>query len=97
MSFGRPYIMSIYGCIHDGWLLIRNTKSAFDMTFLCHLLGTGRMIEQYKSLAAGSTVNNLSKELVGNARISFPILREQRIIGKMAETIDNLITLHQRE
>jgi restriction endonuclease S subunit len=97
MSFGRPYIMSIYGCIHDGWLLIRNTKSAFNLTFLCHLLGTGQMIEQYKSLAAGSTVNNLSKELVGNAQISFPVLREQRIIGKMAETIDNLITLHQRE
>lgn len=24
MSFGRPYIMAIDGCIHDGWLLIRD-------------------------------------------------------------------------
>ena len=24
MSFGKPYIMAINGCIHDGWLAIRN-------------------------------------------------------------------------
>lgn len=40
MSFGKPYIMGIDGCIHDGWLLIRNTYKVFDLTFLCHLLGT---------------------------------------------------------
>ena len=38
MSFGKPYIMGIDGCIHDGWLLIRNTYGVFDLTFLCHLL-----------------------------------------------------------
>lgn len=27
MSFGKPYIMGIDGCIHDGWLLIRNMLS----------------------------------------------------------------------
>ena len=26
MSFGKPYIMSINGCIHDGWLLLRDTN-----------------------------------------------------------------------
>ena len=34
MSFGKPYIMGIDGCIHDGWLLIRNTYKVFDLTFL---------------------------------------------------------------
>jgi type I restriction enzyme S subunit len=24
MSFGRPYIMKTTGCIHDGWLVLRN-------------------------------------------------------------------------
>ena len=32
MSFGKPYIMGIDGCIHDGWLLIRNTYNIFDLT-----------------------------------------------------------------
>ena len=38
MSFGKPYIMGINGCIHDGWLLIRDTQNRFDLKFLCHML-----------------------------------------------------------
>lgn len=97
MSFGKPYIMGIDGCIHDGWLLIRNTYKAFDLTFLCHLLGTPQMIIQYKSLAAGSTGNNLNKELVGNTVVTIPTIKEQRVLGQYLETLDNLITLHQCE
>ena len=97
MSFGKPYIMGIDGCIHDGWLLIRDTNSTFDLTFLCHLLGTPQMLDQYRSLAAGSTVNNLNKELVGNTVVTIPTIDEQRVLGQYLERLDNLITLHQRE
>jgi len=96
MSFGKPYIMAINGCIHDGWLLIRDTENRFDLKFLCHMLGTTQMLEQYKSLAAGSTVNNLNKELVGNTLVSIPDKAEQVVIGGYFEHLDNLITLHQR-
>ena len=97
MSFGKPYIMGINGCIHDGWLLIRDTQSRFDLKFLCHMLGTDQMLDQYRMFAAGSTVNNLNKELVGNTTVSLPSIEEQRVIGEYLESIDNLITLHQRE
>ena len=97
MSFGKPYIMGIDGCIHDGWLLIRNTYGVFDLTFLCHLLSTPKMLSQYRSLAAGSTVNNLNKELVGNTVITIPSIAEQRVLGDYLEQLDNLITLHQRK
>ena len=30
MSFGRPYLLEIDGCIHDGWLLIRDQRNIFD-------------------------------------------------------------------
>ena len=97
MSFGKPYIMGIDGCIHDGWLLIRNIYGVFDLTFLCHLLGTSQMLSQYRSLAAGSTVNNLNKELVGNTVVTIPSITEQRLLGDYLEQLDNLITLHQRK
>ena len=97
MSFGKPYIMGIDGCIHDGWLLIRDINSTFDLTFLCHLLGTPQMLDQYRSLAAGSTVNNLNKELVGNTVVTIPQIDEQRVLGQYLERLDNLITLHQRK
>ena len=97
MSFGKPYIMAINGCIHDGWLLIRDTNKVFDLKFLCQMLGTEQMLSQYKALAAGSTVNNLNKELVGNTNVTVPNIKEQQQIGEYFSSLDNLITLHQRE
>ena len=97
MSFGKPYIMAINGCIHDGWLLIRDTNKVFDLKFLCQMLGIEQMLSQYKALAAGSTVNNLNKELVGNTNVKIPNIKEQQQIGDYFANLDNLITLHQRE
>lgn len=97
MSFGRPYIMAIDGCIHDGWLAIRDTKKNFELKFLCTLLGTDGMLNQYKAMAAGSTVNNLNKELVGGTTVAFPMMEEQIKIGDYFTTIDHLIALHQRK
>ena len=97
MSFGKPYIMGIDGCIHDGWLLIRDTQNRFNLKFLCHMLGTEQMLNQYRSFAAGSTVNNLNKELVGNTTVNVPTLKEQQVLGQFFENLDNLITLHQRK
>ena len=97
MSFGKPYIMAINGCIHDGWLLIRDTNKVFDLKFLCQMLGIEQMLSQYKALAAGSTVNNLNKELVGNTNVKIPNIKEQQQIGDYFANLDNLITLHQRK
>ena len=33
MSFGRPYILGIDGCIHDGWLVLRDIKNTFTEYF----------------------------------------------------------------
>lgn len=97
MSFGRPYIMAVEGCIHDGWLLIRDTQNQFDPVFLCHMLGTPQMLDQYRMFASGSTVNNLNKELVGNAMVPLPDRDEQVKIGNYLDELDGLITLHQRK
>ena len=96
MSFGKPYIMAIDGCIHDGWLAIRDTQKNFDLKFLCILLGTDNMLSQYKAMAAGSTVNNLNKELVGGTTVTYPSMYEQVKLGEYFEGLDNLITLHRR-
>ena len=97
MSFGKPYIMSIHGCIHDGWLLIRNNQNIFDLKFLCNLLGTEQLHAQYRRLAAGSAVNNLNKELVSGTNVGVPSKAEQLKIGQFFENLDEYITLHQRK
>lgn len=97
MSFGRPYIMGIDGCIHDGWLLIRDINKRFNLNYLCCVLGTEQMLSQYKAMAAGSTVNNLNKELVGNTVVKYPGKDEQVKIGQFVSGLDKLITNHQRK
>ena len=97
MSFGRPYIMAIDGCIHDGWLLIRDHEKKFDLKYLCCMLGTDMMLFQYKQMAAGSTVNNLNKELVGNTVVKYPSPAEQSKIGVYFSTLDGIITLHKQK
>ena len=67
------------------------------MTFLCTLLGTDSMLNQYKAMAAGSAVNNLNKELVGGTTVLYPDIKEQELIGEYFSHLDHLITLHQRK
>lgn len=97
MSFGKPYIMAIEGCIHDGWLLIRNTKNKFDLKYLCHMLSTENMHRQYVAKAAGSTVNNLNKELVGSSNVPLTNYEEQKKIGLFLESLETFITLYQQK
>lgn len=95
MSFGRPYIMGTNGCIHDGWLLIRDDKNLFDKEYLLQVLSSNYMLNQYKKLASGGVVNNLNSELVQNTIILLPKKEEQIKLGNVFQQIDNLITLHQ--
>lgn len=96
MSFGRPYIMAINGCIHDGWLLIRNDKDIFDLEYLLQLFSSDYMYQQYQSLASGGVVNNLNSELVQSTTALIPTKTEQQKIGGLFKQVDNLITLHHR-
>ena len=97
MSFGRPYIMGIDGCIHDGWLLIRNDQGLYDLTYLCFLLSSDFMFRQYKSLAGGSAVSNLNKDLVAGTTVFIPSLEEQQKIADFLSTVDEVISTSEAE
>jgi type I restriction enzyme S subunit len=91
MSFGRPYILKINGCIHDGWLVLQNYKSSFDTEFLYYLLTSKYIIDQYKSKAAGSGVLNLNKEVVRTVELIIPSLTEQTRIATILSDMDKEI------
>lgn len=81
MSFGRPYIMKTTGCIHDGWLVLRQTdKKLFETEFLYYLLSSPLVFNQFNELAAGSTVRNLNIALVSSVAVPIPPLPEQQSI-----------------
>lgn len=90
MSYGRPYILNIDGCVHDGWLIIRNSKRLFNPVYLCHILGSDAIVAEYKRLATGGVVNNLNSDLVRKCKIPLPPLSIQ------AEIVEE-IEQHQAE
>ena len=93
MSFGRPYIMKTSGCIHDGWLVLKqNEVKVFDVNFLYYLLSSPFVFNQFDYLAAGSTVRNLNISLVSSIKVPLPPLPEQQrivsILDKVFAAID---------
>ncbi|MBQ8967184.1 restriction endonuclease subunit S [Ruminococcus sp.] len=92
MSFGRPYILKINGCIHDGWLVIRDENDSFDKDYLYYYLSSPIMYQHFKSLAVGGVVNNLNSKMVRNVEVPLPPLETQRQIAanldKVTHTID---------
>lgn len=77
MSFGRPYISQIEGCIHDGWLRISPPKS-LDKDYLYSLLSSPFVRKLFVVAAAGAVVMNLNADKVRELPIPLPPLAEQR-------------------
>ena len=69
MSFGRPYIMKTNGCIHDGWLVLRDYQNTLDIDFFYYLLLSPLVQRQFIVKAQGSTVSNLNIQRVADVNI----------------------------
>ncbi|MFM8298565.1 MAG: restriction endonuclease subunit S [Microcystis aeruginosa] len=85
MSFGRPYIMKTSGCIHDGWLVLKDKSGLFDQDYLYYFLNSQAAYKQFDNLAAGSTVRNLNTQLVKNVIIPIPPIEEQKRIVEILD------------
>lgn len=88
MSFGRPYILSVSGCIHDGWLKLYDYQTSADKEFLYYVLSSDKVREQYEAYAAGSGVQNLNKNVVKQVEVKLPSLEEQKAIAAVLSSMD---------
>ncbi|MDY5651850.1 MAG: restriction endonuclease subunit S [Paludibacteraceae bacterium] len=87
MSFGRPYISNVDGCIHDGWLVISPAFGVvFDPDYLYYLLSSPFAYDQFCGKVAGAVVQNLNSDKVATSVFPLPPLAEQRrIVAKIEE------------
>ena len=91
MSFGRPYILNVDGCIHDGWLVISPIGEVYTSDFLYHLLSSSFAFEQFTNVASGGVVTNLSSDKVAGTIFPVPPLAEQqRIVAKIEKLFEQL-------
>ncbi|HOP34639.1 MAG TPA: restriction endonuclease subunit S [Defluviitoga tunisiensis] len=91
MSFGRPYIMKIKGCIHDGWLAITGFEEYFMPDFLYHLLSSAPIQKVLAQRASTGTVKNLNADIVKALELPVPPLEEQQRIVNILDRFDTLI------
>lgn len=96
MSYGRPYLLNVDGCIHDGWLLIRNSQNKFDSAFLLQLLSSSFVKLQYERLSNQGVVSNLNKELVKSVDVYIPALPEQQKIADFLTAVDHQIEVEEK-
>ena len=89
MSFGRPYITQIQGCIHDGWLRI-SPPDSLDKDFLYTLLSSRFVRNVFEAAAAGGVVLNLNADKVRTVPIPLPPLPEQSRIVTRVEALMRL-------
>ena len=97
MSFGRPYILAIDGCIHDGWLVLRDDKEQFDKRFLYYYLSSKTTYDKFKSMAVGGVVNNLNSEMVRGVSVPVPNKEEQADIADLLDHVKNVIDERKEE
>ena len=97
MSFGRPYILKIHGCIHDGWLVLRDNGGVFDKRFLYYYLSSPSTYQKFKNMAVGGDVNNLNSDMVRGVTVRIPEMEEQIEIVQTLDNVSNLIFLRKQQ
>ena len=92
MSFGRPYILNIDGCIHDGWLVISNIYHLYNLDYLYYLLASPFAYSQFSGKVSGAVVKNLNSDKVASSLFPLPPLQEQKKIATKIEQIFKMLS-----
>ena len=92
MSFGRPYILNVDGCIHDGWLVLSDYQNAYDKDFLFYMLSSAFAYSQFCDIVSGAVVKNLNSDKVSSVLFPLPPITEQRRIVTKLDEVKQSIT-----
>ena len=93
-GIGTTAILRRPACTNQGFQSIV-VGDETDVYFLFSM--TDRIKKRAEQKAAGSTFLEVSGKQLAAIELMFPALSEQRKIGSLFQSLDNLITLHQRE
>ena len=95
-GIGKTAILTRKGCTNQGFQSIVPHKSELDSYFI---FSRTEELKQYgETVGAGSTFVEVSGKQMANMELMMPkTMAEQKTIGQYFASLDNLITLHQRE
>ncbi len=97
MSFGRPYILKIRTCIHDGWIAIRKISKVTFEDYLYYFISSESSQSYFNSNAAGAAVKNLNADIIKLLPIHYPSnKKEQQKIASCLSSLDEVIEAHSQ-
>lgn len=98
MSFGRPYLLKISTCIHDGWIALTEINSNINKEYLYYYILSDISQIYFMQSAAGGGIKNLNAEIIKKLIVLYPEdIIEQQKIADCLSSIDELIDAESRK
>ncbi len=94
-SIGKPIILDIPACIHDGFVLFQDIHPDFDPEFLFYFLDYRSQF--IKGMNQTGTQGNLNTGIVNSIFVPQPQLEEQKEINSVLSTIDKSIEIETQK
>lgn len=90
-TVGRPIIVQMDACIHDGFVVFQDLQKSADTEFFYYLLLT--LGERFSNLGQHGTQRNLNSDIVAETKVPLPPISEQKRIASILSMVDKQIEL----
>ena len=95
-TVGKPIILKMKACIHDGFILFDNLdRDRINIDYLYYLLQ--KKEEEFKAMGQIGTQANLNTNLVGSTLIPLPNIKEQEKITLILSEVDKKLEEYERK
>ena len=88
-TIGKPIILDMEACIHDGFVWFSKLSNKVDTEYLFYVLQMNEI--KFVNMKQTGTQGNLNTTLVGKIHISLPSIPEQQKIAEILSTTDEAI------
>ena len=95
-TVGKPIILNMEACIHDGFVVFDNLdKNKILTDYLYYLLQ--KKEQDFKGMGQTGTQANLNTSIVGSTTITLPSLKEQGKIASILSEVDDKIEEYENK
>lgn len=88
VSLGQVKFLGIEGCIHDGWLYIKNYNGVVKEFLYYKLI---ELEKHFHSESYGAAIQNINTDILRRTKILLPPLETQKRIASILSNYDDLI------
>ena len=88
VSLGQVKFLGVKGCIHDGWLYLKD-YNGIDKEFLYYKLIS--LQDYFHANSYGAAIQNINTDILRRTKVNLPPLQTQKRIADILSTYDDLI------